>query len=109
MSGSLSHRCVVGEGFAVGHVVGSLDELDVESLRSLDGAIVGAQHVMASVFACHVAQRIGDGHYGHGGSMLTGSLIGAGYDVNGDEGTHAVVNAHHTGGVIRNSGDAVLA
>ena len=64
---------------------------------------------MASIFASHVAQRVGDGHYGHGCSMLTRCLIGAGYDVHGDEGTHAVVNAHHSGGVIRNSGNAVLA
>ena len=104
MAESLHHRCVVGEGLLVGLSVGSLQQLDVEGLRCLHQPVVVAEDVAL----LHVAQRLHHGHHGYDGLLAAGLAEATGDDVCGDEGSHAVVHAHHALCIVGDECQAVL-
>ena len=93
MAEGFDHGGVVGEGVAIGLLVGAAQEVETEDLWRLHEAQQRAVEGRRG-WGIELAHGLDDGYDGDGGSVLAGGFVATTNNINGDEGTHAVVNGN---------------
>ena len=91
MAQGLYHGSIVGEGVAVGLLIGAAEKRGAEGLRGLHQAVGIAAHRFAALGE-QVSHGFYDGDDGHDGAIQLGIMVAAADDLGRHEGAHAIVH-----------------